>query len=413
MLELSFDNFFDKTLLLKEAEGVLEHLTHLEELILTNKQQGLETTVRFLQGLLDTFEGKSNSEIFTTVKFDGAPAIIAGINPENSKFFVSTKSLGNVVPKINYTEEDIEANHGHAPGLAEKLKLALKYLPAVIREGVYQGDFMFAHNDLKTTTIEGEDLITFKPNTITYAVDQHSALGQRLLNSKIGVVFHTKYIGDKITTAKLSPDVNVTEFNQTQDVFVDDAKFKDLTGMATLTKEETKKAISLITNIAATGKRIKWEKVPDKVYTHLKTYINSLVRAGKFVTKPEEAYNDFVISTTEKAKESSSKLKTERGKQKREQIFKDYIQILQNNQMDIMNLLNLTKKIEQAKRIFITKYNTAIKTKQFITQPDGTLKVTAPEGYVAADHLGNMIKLVDRLEFSKANFAISKEQKFK
>ena len=81
--------------------------------------------------------------------------------------------------------------------------------------------------------------------------------------------------------------------------------------------------------------------------------------------------------------------------------------------MNVINIFNLTRKIEQAKKIFITKYNSVIKTKQFITQPDGTLKVTAPEGYVAVDHLGNMIKLVDRLEFSKANFAVSKEQKFK
>lgn len=413
MLELSFNNFFDNTLLIQEAEGVIEHLTHLEELILTQKQQGLNMTVEFLQGLYDSFQGKSESQIFTTVKFDGAPAIIAGVNPENQRFFVSTKSISNVVPKINYTEEDIQNNHGHAPELVEKLKLALKYLPAVIRDGVYQGDFMFSQKDLKTTSIEGEDLIVFKPNTITYAIEQHSPLGQRILNSKIGVVFHTKYIGDKISTAKTSPQVSVNEFNQTQDVFVDDAKFKDLSGMATLTKDETKKVESLIRNIASTGKRIKWESIPSNVYEHIKTYINSLIKQGEFVSKPEEAYNNFIQSVKQKAETSISNLKTEKGKQKRQQAFQQYLTNLEVNRIDIINLFNLTKKIEQAKRIFIAKYNSAIKTKQFLTQPDGTLKVTAPEGYVAIDHLGNMIKLVDRLEFSKANFAVSKEQKFK
>lgn len=412
MLEQPFDAFFGKTLLLKEAEGVLQHISHLEELILTDKQQGLDITVLFLRGLLETFEGKSESQIYTTVKFDGAPAIIAGIHPETKRFFVASKSLANVVPKINYTEQDVDANHGHAPGLASKLKLALKYLPAVIKDNVYQGDFMFSKEDLKQDTIDGENLITFKPNTITYAVDQHSSLGQRVLNAQIGIVFHTKYVGDKIATAKQSSDVNVSEFNQTHDVFVDDAKFKDLSGLATLTNEETKKINSAITNIISIGKKIKWEQVPDKIYSHVKTHINSLIKTGTFVSDPVNEYANFIKNVTQKAEESSAKLKTEKGKQKRQQMFNSYIAELQANETNIVNLFNLTQKIEKAKKLFIGKYNAAIKTKQFLAQPDGTLKVTAPEGYVAVDHIGNVIKLVDRLEFSKANFAVSKEEKF-
>ena len=293
------------------------------------------------------------------------------------------------------------------------MKSALKYLPAVIKQGYYQGDFMFSREDLKTTTIEGEDLIVFKPNTITYAVEQHSPLGQRIMNAKIGIVFHTKYTGDKIATAKSTPNVSVTEFNQTQDVFVDDAKFKDMSGVVSFTKEETNKMESLIININSAGNRLKWEEIPANVYNHIKVYVNSLVKKGTFVAKPQEAYNDFVQSITTKAQEESQKLKTEKGRQKRQQIFQEYVSSIQKNEMNVINIFNLTRKIEQAKKIFITKYNSVIKTKQFITQPDGTLKVTAPEGYVAVDHLGNMIKLVDRLEFSKANFAVSKEQKFK
>ena len=416
MLETSFRKFFKESsehLITEEAEGVLKHLTHLEELILTSKKEGLDIAIQFLKELYDTFKGKADSKTFTTIKFDGAPAAIVGINPENGKFFVSTKSIGNVNPKINYTDEDIDRNHGHAPGLVKKLKLALKYLPAVIREGVYQGDFMFDQEDLKQQNVEGEDLILFKPNTITYAVEQHSPLGQRILNSKIGIIFHTKYSGPNLQNLKKSSDVNVSEFNQTQDVFVDDAKFKDVSGVATFTKQESDKFQTLIDASATAGNRIKWDEIPDNVYSFLNTFINSLIRQGRFVEKPQEEYDNFVQWITAKANKDIEKMKTEKGKSQKKQALDSFLTKLESSKMDILNLFNLTKKLEQAKSMFIAKYNSAIKTKQFLTQPDGTLKVAAPEGYVAVDHLGNMVKFVNRLEFSQANFAISKGDKFK
>jgi hypothetical protein len=416
MFETSFQKFFKTSsayILTEETEGVLKHLTHLEELILTSKQEGLNLAIQFLKELYDTFKGKTDSQTFVSVKFDGAPASILGINPENGKFFVSTKSIGNINPKINYTNEDIDRNHGHAPGLVKKLKLALKYLPAVIKDGVYQGDFMFDHEDLKHQNIDGEDLILFKPNTITYAVDQHSPLGQRILNSKIGIVFHTKYTGPTLQSLKKSSDVNASEFNQTQDVFFDDAKFKDISGAATFTKDESAKFESLIDAAATAGGRVKWDEIPDNVYTFLNTFINSLIRQGRFVEKPEEEYNNFVQWITVKANKDIDKMKTEKGKIQKQQALDSFLTKLESSKMSVLNLFNLTKKLEQAKSMFIAKYNSAIKTKQFLTQPDGTLKVTAPEGYVAVDHLGNMVKFVDRLSFSAANFAISKGEKFK
>ena len=411
MLETSFRKFFKESsdhLITEEAEGVLKHLTHLEELILTSKQEGLNIAIQFLKELYDTFKGKADSKTFTTIKFDGSPSSIVGINPENGKFFVSTKSLGNVNPKINYTDEDVDRNHGHAPGLVKKLKLALKYLPAVIRDGVYQGDFMFDQEDLKKQNIEGEDLILFKPNTITYAVEQHSPLGQRILNSKIGIIFHTKYSGPNLQNLKKSSDVNVSEFNQTQDVFVDDAKFKDISGVATFTKQESEKIQTLIDASVTAGNRIKWDEIPDNVYSFLNTFINSLIRQGRFVEKPQEEYDNFVQWITAKANKDIEKMKTEKGKTQKKQALDLFLTKLESSKMDILNLFNLTKKLEQAKSMFITKYNSAIKTKQFLTQPDGTLKVAAPEGYVAVDHLGNMVKIVSRLDFSRANLTATK-----
>ena len=417
MLETSFRSFYKEAspyFIFESAEGgVIQHLTHLEELILTSKQQGLATALSFLNELYATFKGKADSKTFVSVKIDGAPACIVGINPENKQFFVSTKSIGNVNPKINYNDLDVEKNHGHAPGLAKKLKLALKYLPAVIRDGVYQGDFLFDQEDLKQQNIDGEDLIIFKPNTITYAVPTHTPLGQRVLQSKIGIIFHTRYSGPDLKNLSKSSDVNVTEFNRTSDVFLDDAKFKDVSGSASFTLGESKKLETLLKTAESLGNKIKWDQIGESVYSYMNTFINSLIRQGRFVEDPVDEYEHFVNWVKSKGQSAIEKLKTEKGRARKQEELDAFLTNLEDSRLNIVNVFKLTTKLEQAKKLFIAKYNAAIKTKQFISQPDGTLKVTAPEGYVAIDHDGNMVKFIDRLEFSKANFAASKEEKFK
>lgn len=411
MFDTSFRNFYKNSsdnLILEDSEGVIKHLTHLEELILTSKQEGLNTALSFLRELYEIFKGKSDSPTFVSVKIDGSPACIVGINPENGHFFVSTKSVANATPKINYNDLDVDRNHGHSPGLAKKLKLALKYLPSVIKDGVYQGDFLFDQEDLHQQTIDGEDLITFKPNTITYAVPAHSPLAQRILHSKIGIIFHTKYSGSSLQNLQKSSDVNATEFNMTSDAFVDDAKFKDVSGMASFTSSESKKIESILKASESIGKKIKWNEIPDMIYEYLNTFINSLIRAGKFVEDAHEEYDSFIHWIIVKGQKTLDGLKTEKGKQKRQEALDELMNGIENSRLSILNLFVLTMKLEQAKRMFVHKYNSAIKTKQFIPDESGNLKVTAPEGYVATDHMGNMVKLVDRIVFSHANLTLRK-----
>lgn len=417
MLVEAFNKFFSdrqkSSVVVEGSEGIVKHLTHLEELILTRKEQGLDTALFFIGELMDEFSGNSTGKIFTTVKYDGAPAVIAGYNPENGKFFVSTKGIANVTPKVNYTEQDIINNHGNAPGLVEKLKLGLKYLPNVITQGIYQGDFMFDHSDIKTIDFDGEQLYTFKPNTITYAVPVDSSLGRKLFSSKIGIVFHTKYSGDALTNLTKSSDVNVSEFTPSADVWFDDAKFKDISGVVTFTKEESDYVSNLIEEVKAKGDKINWEALPDVFYTLVNTYINTLIREGRFVEDPNQSFDGFKEWFDKRITAEIDKLKTESGKEKKIQAKNEIIGNFNANKETILNIFDVTKEINDIKKMFINKYNSAIRTKQFISEPDGSLKVTAPEGYVAVDHLGNMVKLVDRLEFSKANFAVSKGDKFK
>ena len=417
MIEQAFNSFYkestSKYLVVEQQEGIIKHLTHLEEYILTQQKAGLDIAVEFIKALAETFNGNADSGVFTTVKYDGAPAIICGYNPENNKFFVATKSAAAKTPKICYTIQDIQQNYSQAPGLVEKMRLALLYLPKVIKSDVYQGDFMFDKATLQQIEFQGEKLITFKPNTITYAVEADSELGKKIQASQIGVVFHTRYTGPNLQQLSKSADVNVSEFGQSPDVWLDDAKFKDMSGTVTLTDDEKRAVSEGLNSIQKIAGITDWVGLPGNFYTLANTYINTLIRQGKFVEDPEETFNGFIEWYNSRIDKEIEKLKSEAGKQKKIEGKNKAIKFFNTNKMSIVNIFNLTKKIADIKKIFFNKYSTAIKTKQFLTQPDGTLKVTPGEGFVAVDKSGNMVKLVDRLEFSRANFAISREEKFK
>jgi hypothetical protein len=272
---------------------------------------------------------------------------------------------------------------------------------------------MFDRATLNQIDLQGEKLITFKPNTITYAVEADSELGKRIQNAQIGVVFHTRYTGPSLTQLSKSADVNVSEFNQTPEVWFDDAKFKDVSGTVTLTDDEKRTVIETINSIQKASGVTDWTALPNNFYILANTFINTLIRQGKFVEDPEEAFNEFISWYSARMDKEVDKMKTEAGRQKKIDAKNKTVQFFNTNKMSVVNIFNITKKLADLKKIFFNKYSSAVKTKQFLTQPDGTLKVTPGEGFVAVDKIGNMVKLVDRLEFSRANFAISKEDKFK
>jgi hypothetical protein len=156
------------------------HIEHPEDLILDGKDAALNV-INFLEFI---YEGDAGN--MASVKYDGAPAVVFGTNPENGKFFVGTKSVFNKkTPKINYTVEDIRANH-ESENLRNVLTLCLMYLPKV--NGIFQGDFMGVGN--------GNVAIT--PNTITYKF-------LKPIDEQIVFALHTQYRGDTIATAVSEP----------------------------------------------------------------------------------------------------------------------------------------------------------------------------------------------------------------
>ena len=394
----NFKLYYEHYQLIEEATKANTHLTHLEELILTKGEAGYGTARGFITDLLSHLQGKSKRKVNTSVKWDGAPAIFAGKHPDTGKFFVGTKSIFNREPKINYTDNDIEMNHGHAPGLADKLKKALKYLPKLGIKGILQGDFMFDTSMVGKETIDGVPHYTFKPNTIKYAVETDSKLGQEIANSVFGIVFHTGY-NDLDSPPQYG--INVKGLKKVPGVWVDDAVFTDTTGTVTLTKDESKQVKDLVKT--ADSIKVKYKDLPLDL---MNIYVNSEIQQGKFLEDAEMSFNGFVDWFKSRMSKEIEKRKSKAGKLKVEESFKKKLAEIQQSKDNVVNIFKISRLLSQAKQIFVNKYNNATyNTKHFLDNEDGTLKVTAPEGYVAVSKAGGAVKLVDRLEFSRANFS--------
>ena len=376
------------------------HLTHLEELILTQGQDGFNQAKNFLYELIKNLKGQDNSIKNVSVKWDGAPAVFTGINPDNGQFFVGTKSVFNKEPKINYTPKDIDENHGHAAGLAKKLKLALQYLPSIGIKGILQGDLMFDNDEVETEDIDGVPHYTFRPNTIRYAVEANSELGKQIIAARIGIIFHTTY--NDLSGGGASFGADVSGLSKSPSVWFDDAFFKDDTGIL-LSEQEEKFVLEKINE--ADSINVDYTNLPLK---SLNTYINSEIRQGEFLDDPSKSFERFKNWYQRAVDKSIEKVKRPESKERKRQAGEEKLREFNSQKQDIVNIFKVSKLLSEAKAIFITKYDKAVATKHFIDNGDGTLSVTKAEGFVAVDHTENGIKLVDRLEFSKNNFNAGK-----
>lgn len=393
---------------IKESkEGKNVHLEHLEDNVLNGGVSGAREAIEFLRSLRNMLAGHTGSKINVTTKWDGAPAIFAGTNPDNGEFFVGTKSVFAKNAKLNYTDKDIDENHP-GEGLNQKLKLALAYLPKLGIKGVLQGDMMFSKDDISKETIDGEEYITFQPNTIVYAVPTKSKLAQTMLAAQIGVVFHTSYSGKSLETMKASFNIDIGHLKTTKDVWFRDASFTDASGSATFTQEETAAITSILSNAgrlfntipALTLNRIAASEV---FLTQIKTFNNTKVREGKKIADTRIHTQELLNWVEAKLNKEILAAKKEDTKQKRIKEKNEVMRFYRSNAIQLKLIFDLMNLIVDAKLMVIRKLETIKSIGTFVRTDDG-FRITAPEGFVAVDHLGKALKLVDRLEFSRQNF---------
>jgi len=395
-----------------EAEGKNTHLEHLEDNIFNRGIKGAKEAVDYLYSLHDMLEGNSKTPISMTTKWDGAPAVIAGKDPETGKFFVGTKGVFAKKPKINFTDKDIEENHP-SEGLQDKLKTALRFLRKLNWNTVVQGDMLYSKSDLQTTTINGEEVLLFKPNTIVYAVPTDSDLAKQISKSEMGIVWHTEYTGGPTladTQAKFGFDSS--QLGNTPSVWHRDAIIKDFSGTITLTKEESSDvldAISMANNYLKSidPDTFKWleqgnELIGKDFLQQLKAHVNNNIRAGAF-DEPTKFAQGFVQKYIDFMQKKIDGYKTQAKQDEMTEKLVQGVKFIKQNVPQIVAVYDLYLKIIEAKIKIVKKLETIRQLPTFKETENG-YEVTGEEGFVAVDRMGNALKLVDRLEFSRLNF---------
>ncbi len=390
------------------AEAKNTHMTHIEDMVIDGGVDGARSAIFALRDLRDMLAGNTNDSRAVTVKWDGAPAVFAGIDPNDGKFFVAKKGIFNKNPKVYKSIKDVKADT--SGDLAAKLSVAFKEFKKLgIRKGVYQGDIMFTKKDLKRQTIDGVKYVTFHPNTIVYAVPIEAA--KEIQRAKIGVVWHTYYSGSTFDSMSASFGVTTGAFKNVRTVWQKSANLPDISGLATLTKKETDEITTHISNAGKLFQKIQASTLKDvatntDINLFINTFRNTKVRSQDEVTDSSAYVRELIDWITNRYNTEKERLKSDAGKDRKEEAKLAALEFFSDDNKDgLINMLDMQNELVIAKKMLLKHLDSMDSINTFVKTKDG-FKVTGAEGYVAIDHLTNgAVKIVDRMEFSYNNFS--------
>ena len=381
-------------------------MTHIEDKVLYGGVAGTREAILALRSLRDALGGVHDGRV--SVKWDGAPAVFAGVDPRDGRFFVAKKGIFNKSPVVYKTNADIDADT--SGDLNTKLKLALKHFPSLGIKGVIQGDFLFGPGDVTTKRIKGKQYVTFHPNTIVYAIPANTEMAKEVTSKKIGVVWHTTYTGNSFETMKASYGVNVSALNKTKDVWSQDAMLRDMTSYS-MSAEDTEEingylseAGRLFNQISSTT--LKQLEENRKLAETIEQFNNTYVRRGEVVLDTRGHVEKLIRFIRQKFQKEIDKRTTERGRMTQIGKLNEFLAFFSpQNKTSLKKIFDLQKMLILAKLKIINTLNKLNNTQTFLKTRKG-YRTTGQEGYVAIDKLGgDAVKIVDRMEFSFANFS--------
>ncbi len=382
------------------------HMTHIEDKVIYGGVKGTRDAIMALRSLRDMLKGEHDGSV--SVKWDGAPAIFAGIDPSDGRFFVAKKGIFNKNPKVYKTPADVDADT--SGDLADKLKIALRELPALGIKGVVQGDFLYGPGDVKTTKIKGEEYVTFHPNTIVYAVPAKSAAAKAIKSAKIGIVWHTSYKGSTFESMGASYGVDVSKLKNTKNVWSQDAMLRDLTNV-TMTKSDTEEVNEYLSQAGKlfnqiSGSTLRQLESHPELPRLIEQFNNKYVRKGQVIGDTGRHVSQLIRWIRLRFGKEISARKSERGKATQRAKLDSILEFFSDkNKQSLKKMFDLQKVIVLAKLKLINTLNKLSKVKTFVKTRNG-YKVTGAEGYVAIDKLGgDAVKIVDRMEFSYNNLS--------
>ena len=389
----------------------LKHLEHLEDEMLNYGIAGCMAAVSFLKELRKML-GHQESTGFMQTKWDGAPSVICGTDPELGFFFVGTKSVFNKTePKICYSEEDVDEYY--SGDLAEKLKFSYRYFSQLNIDGVIQGDLLFT-SDLKRETINGEQLLTFRPNTITYGIPVNHDIGKKAIRAKIGVVFHTHYTGDVLAEMQARAGAKVKGSDDA--LVVQNDTPMDRVGFSRAEMGKFDRSIQKIERMCQICGDFLDELVDAQgktgdakfhISTFLKPFFNDQIRNARSIGNIDETMYDLLNFYGGKMEKELAKIKTVANRTKKCALVYNSQNYVVDNVYKFKAMIALYKELQIVKQMVIDKLDHLEEFRTFVQTEKG-YKVTTPEGYVLHKD-GSMIKFVNRLEFAYNNFTLQKQ----
>jgi hypothetical protein len=376
-----------------------KHLDHIEDLMILEGQQGLKLSIAFLKDIAESLKTGSTSLGLST-KWDGKPAIVCGINPDNGKFFVATKGAFSKTVSAFHTEAEIKKGISDSD-LAFKLSECLKHLPKIGIKGVLQGDLMFTSQSKKTQSIDGKDYITFQPNTILYAISKDGEIGNAVSSAKIGIAFHTVYSGKSMEElSAVSFNFDSSTLKKSPDVWYTDPNIYDITP-ALLKPDEYSNLIKMIGECESKAKTVgpflKTLLSNKDLIDYVLPYINATINGGL----AQFSARGLKLNIETKLGKEIEKLKTPNGKQGKQEVMDKLIAFVDSYESQFNAMFDLHNGIAKCKEILLAKFYALSKFGHFFVDADG-IRPTDPEGIVVA-RSGRVTKLVNRLRFSRQN----------
>ena len=394
----------------------LKHLEHLEDEMLNYGVEGCHAAVSFLKELRSMIGKKASGSLMQT-KWDGAPSVVCGKHPLTGRFFVGTKSVFNKTePKLCYFDENVDAYYGNIPDLKNKLKVALSEFAKLDIKGVIQGDLLYT-DDVTEEEVNGQKLYTFRPNTITYGIPVDHPLGEQCKASKIGVVFHTHYTGDDLESMQAQggvPDsmigssadvLNIKNTTPMSDVNFSAAEFTEFDRHVNEIERMCRFSgafLDELLGLKGTKGDAKWH-----ISSYMKQFFNDQIKQQQTITNADKALADMINFYDGKVNAAASKLTAKTQVQKKNLIYASQNYAVENADK-FKGVLKLYKELQALKTMVIGKLDDLEKTIKTYVMTDKGYKITAHEGYVLHKD-GDMIKFVNRIEFSYNNFTLAKQ----
>ena len=386
------------------------HINHLEDSVVNGGVVGTRNAINLLRNLRNMISGNTDAPVSVSVKWDGSPSLFAGIDPSDGKFFIAKKGIFNKNPKIYKTITEIDDDLN--PELASVFKIALVELSKIGIKGVIQGDLLYTSKDLKQVKIDGAEHITFHPNTIVYAIPKESKQAEKIVRSDIGVVWHTTYRGETFETMSASFGEEITsKLKKISTVWCVDAKYQDTSGTATFSEvqvavltEKLSKAGKIFNTISKGA--LEGLSSDLELNSRVNVYINSMVRIGERVGEPKRFIKGLITYIGNHYAKQADTRKTVAGKiAQMDKMHSVLYYFSEHEAKDIEDVFEMYNLIVDAKHMIINKMNNADGLKTLLKTKKG-FEVTSQEGFVAIDNFSNNTsKLVDRLQFSNANFS--------